>query len=60
MNVSMLFHVRLLMEALATELTGVGSCIRVDEQMGRQGRGALKCLSTHLALKAPFLKEVRN
>lgn len=54
-NVSMFLHVGLLVETLAAELTGVRSSVRVDKQMGRQGRGALKRLSTHFALKAPFL-----
>jgi hypothetical protein len=43
-NVSMFFHVRLLMETLATVRAGEGSRIRVDQQVSGEGRAALEFL----------------
>lgn len=36
-DVGVFLHVRLLVEALPTELAGIGPSVRVDEQVGRQG-----------------------
>lgn len=36
-DVGVFLHVRLLVEALPTELAGVGPSVRVDEQVGGQG-----------------------
>ena len=36
-NVSMFLHVRLLMKPLSAILAGVGSRVRVDEEVGGQG-----------------------
>lgn len=56
-NVGVLLHVRLLVEALATELAGVGPGVRVDEQVGGQRGRALEGFATHPALKAALLPE---
>lgn len=47
----MLLHVRLLVETFPAELTRVRSCVRVNEQVGREGRGSLEGLATLVALK---------
>lgn len=44
------------MEALAAVLAGVGSRVRVDEQMSGEGGGALEHLPTHLTAKTTLLK----
>jgi len=49
-NVSVLLHVRLLVESLATILTGVGSRVRVDEEVGGQRRAPLEALAALVAL----------
>lgn len=56
-DVGVLLHVRLLVEALPTELAGVGPRVRVDEQVGRQGGRALEGFATHPALEATLLPE---
>lgn len=49
-------HVGLLVESLATVLTGVGSGVRVNEQVcGQRGR-PLEALATDLTVKASFLQ----
>ena len=57
MDVGVLFHVRLLVEALAAELAGVGPRVRVDEQVRGQGGRALEGLAAHPALEAALLPE---
>lgn len=57
MNVGVLLHVRLLVEALATELARVGPSVRVDEQVGGQRGRALEGFATHSALEAALLPE---
>lgn len=54
-NVCVLLHVRLLVEPLATVLAGVRPCVRVNEEVCGQSRGALECFTAHLALEAFFL-----
>lgn len=44
------------MEPLATVLAGVGPGVRVDEQVGGQGGGALEYLPTHLTAIATLLE----
>ena len=56
MYVGVLLHVRLLVEPLATVLTGVGPRVAVDQQVGGQGGGALETLPTLLALKHEHLQ----
>ncbi len=47
----MLLHVGLLVEALAAVGARVGPGVRVDEQVGRERRGALERLAALLALQ---------
>lgn len=54
-DVSVFLHIRLLVEALAAVLAGIGPCVRMDQQMCGEGGGTLECLPTHLALKTSFL-----
>lgn len=54
-DVGMLLHVRLLVEALAAELAGIGPRVRVDEQVGGQRGRALEGFAAHLALEAALL-----
>lgn len=56
-NVGVLLHVRLLVEALAAELAGVRPRVRVDEQVGGQRGRALEGLAAHPALEAALLPE---
>ena len=56
MNVRVLLHVGLLMETLATMLTGERARIGMDEKVcGERGR-AFERFATDLALKASFLR----
>lgn len=48
-NIGMLLHIRLLMEALVAIGTGIGPRVGVDQQVGAERRGALECLSALLA-----------
>jgi hypothetical protein len=50
-DVCVLLHVRLLVEALATELTRVRSRVRVDEQVCGQSGGPLERLPALLTLE---------
>lgn len=59
MNVGVLLHIRLLMEALPTVLAGIRPGVRVDQQVSRQGGRSLEGLSAHFALKA-FLLGIRT
>lgn len=53
-------HVGLLVESLATVLTGVGSGVGVNEQVcGQRGR-PLEALATDLTVKASFLQRGRK
>lgn len=54
-DVGVLLHVRLLVEALAAELAGVGPRVRVDEQVGGQSGRTLEGFAAHLALEAALL-----
>lgn len=56
----MFLHVRLLVEPLATVLTGVGPRVGVDEQVCGQCRRPLEALATDLTVKAPFLRGERR
>ena len=56
-DIGVLLHVRLLVEALAAELAGVGPRVRVDEQVRGQGGRALEGLAAHPALEAALLPE---
>lgn len=60
MDVSVFLHIRLLVEALATVLAGIGPCVWMDQQMSGEGGGTFECLPTHLALKASFLLQKEN
>ena len=55
MDVGVLFHVRLLVEALAAELAGVGPRVRVDEQVRGQRGGALEAFAADFTAEAPLL-----
>lgn len=59
-DVSVFLHIRLLVEALAAVLAGIGPCVRMDQQMCGEGGGTLECLPTHLALKTSFLVGKEN
>ena len=54
MDVSVLLHVRLLVEPLATVLAGVGPRVRVDEEVRRQGGAPLEGLAALLARERPL------
>lgn len=59
MYVSVLLHIRLLMEPLATILTRVRPRVRVDQQVCGEGGGSLEGLAALLALEGP-LRRVRG
>lgn len=59
-DVGVLLHVRLLVEALPAVLAGIGPCVRVDQEVSGEGGGTFECLPTHLALKASFLLGKEN
>ena len=54
MNVSVLLHVGLLVEAFAAELARVRTRVGVDEQMCRQRGRSLEALATLATLEAPL------
>lgn len=51
MYIRVFLHVALLVEALATVLAGIRSCVGVDQQVSRQGGGAFERLAALFALK---------
>lgn len=56
MNVGVLLHVRLLVEALAAVWTGVRSGVGVDQQVGGERGGALEALSALWAAEGLLLR----
>lgn len=48
-------HVGFLVESLATVLTGIRPCVRVDQEVGGQSGRAFEYLPTFLTLKCSFL-----
>ena len=55
MNVSVLFHVRFLMEPLATVLARVGPGVGVDQEVCRQGGASLEGFATLFARENPLV-----
>lgn len=53
--VGVFLHVGLLVEPLAAVGAGVWAGVTVDQEVRREGGGALEALPTLLALKAPLL-----
>lgn len=51
MNVSVFFHVGLLVESLAAILAGIWTRVRVDKQVRAQSAGSLEGFATLFALK---------
>lgn len=49
-------HVRLLVEAFATVLAGIGPGVWMNEQVSGEGGGALEHFSTHRTAERPLLK----
>ena len=53
-DVGVLFHVRLLVESLATVLARIGTRVRVDQEVGGQRRTPLESLAALLAIESLF------
>ena len=54
-NIRVFLHVRLLVEAFAAEVAGVGPGVGVDEEVGGEGAAPLKRLPTLRALNVQQL-----